>query len=496
MSELQQPGALPVNLLLANRPCLVVGGGKVAARKIGHLLDAGAHVTVISPEVCEEIAVWAEARHLNRLARTFETGDTAAFFLVFAATGDRYVNRLILEDGRKHQVLCSCVDGHWAQSDFTTPAISRHGGLTLTVSTGGQSCRRAKLIKNNLAKHIAMVETADLVVVGTDHRHMDIEEREPFHLTGPRFERAGWMIMQLWGIHEFIILNTCNRVELIAVASRETSTNGILRHILGFDKLKEDKFYLKHGAEAYEHLCMVSAGMLSQTPGESHIASQVKEALADAQQRGWAGSMMQEWVSSLLHVSKHIRNEVSPLLRKEEIEDLALKYLQAHDPDLSARTVMVLGAGQIGQGLVNECVPAFGKVIWCYHINRPGISNDWKNKVGLCTFNDFKDRLEEADVIISATEAPGHILHQGHAPFFNQQKPVCLIDLGMPRNIEPALDGLSPDIRIVDLDGLKYWHRRETAEMDELLNRCRRIIGDHQDQYDRIIKSFQGGNVQ
>jgi glutamyl-tRNA reductase len=184
------------------------------------------------------------------------------------------------------------------------------------------------------------------------------------------------------------------------------------------------------------------------------------------------------------------------LLRKEEVEDLALKYLQAHDPDLAAKTVMVLGSGQIGQGLVNECAAAFGKVIWCYHINRPGISNDWKNKVGLCTFNDFKDRLEEADVIISATEAPGHILHQGHAPFFNQQKPVCLIDLGMPRNIEPALDGLSPELRVVDLDGLKYWHRRETADMDELLNRCHHIIGDHQEQYVRIIKSFQGENVQ
>ena len=51
----------------------------------------------------------------------------------------------------------------------------------LTVSTGGHSCRQAKLIKDNLAKHIAMVETADLVVVGTDHNLMDIEEREPFH---------------------------------------------------------------------------------------------------------------------------------------------------------------------------------------------------------------------------------------------------------------------------------------------------------------------------
>jgi glutamyl-tRNA reductase len=501
MSELHKTGALPVNLLLTNRPCLVVGAGRIAARKIGYLLEAGAKVTAVSPAVSDEAAGWINAGKVAHWNRPFEAGDAAGFSVVFAATNDRHVNRLVLEDCRKHNVLCSCVDGHWAQSDFTTPAISRHGNLTLTVSTGGHSCRQAKLIKDNLAKHIAMVETADLVVVGTDHRCMDIEEREPFHLTGPRFERIGWMIMQLWGIHEFMILNTCNRVELIAVASRETSTNGILRHLLGFDKLKEDKFYLKHGAEAYEHLCMVSAGMLSQTPGESHIASQIKAALAEAQQRGWANGMMQEWVSSLLHVSKHIQTEVAPLLRSEEIETLALNYLQAHDPDLAAKTVMVLGAGQIGQGLVKECSPKFGKILWCYHKNKPESFQALEAKMGagsacLCTFNDFKDRLAEADVIISATEAPGHVLHHGHAPFFNQQKAVCLIDLGMPRNIEPALGTLSPDIRIVDLDGLKYWHRTETAEMNEILHRCHGIIGEHQEQYERIIKSFQGGNAQ
>lgn len=495
MSELEKTGALPVNLLLKDRPCLVVGAGRIAARKIGYLLDAGAEVTVVSPAVSGEAADWIQQKRITHLNRPFKTGDTAGFTVVFAATNDRGVNRQVLEDCREHNVLCSCVDGHWSRGDFTTPAISRHGNLMLTVSTGGHSCRQAKLIKDNLAKHIAMVETADLVVVGTDHRHLDIEEREPFHLIGPRFERTGWMVMQLWGIHEFMILNTCNRVELIAVASRETGTNGILRHLLGFDKLKEDKFYLKHGADAYAHLCMVSAGMLSQTPGESHIAAQIKEALAEAQRRGWAGSMMQDWVSSLLHVSKHIQTEVAPLLRSEEIEELVLNCLQAQFSDLSARTVMVLGAGMIGQGLVRNAVPKTGKIIWCYHVNRPDVPEDWADRVELCTFNGFRSRLQEADVIISATDASGHVLHHGHAPFFNQQKPVLLIDLGVPRNIEPELDGLLPELRIVDMDGLKYRYRCGTAELDEILHRCRGIIEMHQEQYERIIKSFQGGNA-
>ena len=488
--KLRQTKSMPVNLLLEGRPCLVVGGGKIAMRKTGHLLSAGADVRVVSPELCKEFPV-ADVEHI---ARPFEVGDVDGMTVVFAATNDRYINRQVLEACREKDVLCSCVDGNWSKSDFTTPAIARHGNMTLTVSTGGQSCRQAKLVKDSLSKHLEMIGTAELVVVGTDHRHLSIDAREPFHLFGHKKARAGFMIMHLWGVHEFIILNTCNRVEVIAVVSQETSRNGILRHILGFDRLKEDQFYLKRGREAFEHLCMVTSGMLSQTPGESHVSAQLKLSLAEAQEEGWAGSVMQEWISCLLHVSKHIQTEVAPLFHKTEIEDLALKYMAAQWPDLSDRTVLMLGAGMIGQGFVRDAFPTLGKIIWCYHKNKPDVPRDWKN-VELCTFNSIKDRLGEADVIISATEAPGYVLHSGHEPFFDQEKSITLIDLGMPRNIDPALQGLSEELQLIDLDGLKHWHQSRTGGLDELFNKSRALIRDHLEQYERISNSFQSRNA-
>ena len=86
-------------------------------------------------------------------------------------------------------------------------------------------------------------------------------------------------------------------------------------------------------------------------------------------------------------------------------------------------------------------------------------------------------------------------MHCGHEPFFDQEKKIHLIDLGMPRNIDPALDDLSPDISVVDLDGLKHWYRSELADMDMILCRCRTLISEHQELYDNIIKSFQGRNA-
>lgn len=486
---------LPINLFLAGRPCLVVGGGKVALRKIELLLEAGAEVAAVSPEVCPEVGELIEQGLITHTVRPFEAHDVENATLVYAAANSRGVNRNVLECCREKNILCCCVDGNWSKSDFTTPAITRYNQLTLSVSSGGNDCRQSKMIKNSLARHLKMMEAAHLVIVGTDHNHLTVEEREPFHLTGPRFERGGFMIMQLWGIHEFMILNTCNRVEVIAVVSDETARNGILRHIMGFTHLKEDKYYLKTGKEAFEHLCLVTAGMLSQTPGENHITAQMKEALENAKERGWAGNMTQEWISSALHVSKHIKNEVAPLLHSYEIEDLALRYLEANGKELATSTIMVLGAGMIGKGLVKDSLPKAGKIIWCYHVNKPEISADWDGKVELCTFNDMKERITDADIIISATEAPGHLLHRAHAPFFNQERPVMLIDLGMPRNIDPELDDLSSDITVVDLDGLKYWYRRELTDMNEILTRCRGIVAEHQDLYEKITNSFQGGNA-
>ncbi len=482
-----------INLFLSGRPCLVVGGGKVAWRKIQLLLEAGAEVAVVSPEVCVEVGELIEQGLTTHTVRPFSEHDVENATLVYAATNSRAVNRNVLECCREKGILCCCVDGNWAEGDFTTPAITRHNQLTLSVSSGGNDCRQSKMVKNSLARHLKMMGAANLVVVGTDHNHLTVEEREPFHLTGHRFERGGFMIMQLWGIHEFMILNTCNRVEVIAVVSDETAKNGILRHIMGFTSLKEDKYYLKTGKAAFEHLCLVTAGMLSQTPGENHVTAQMKEALETAKKRGWAGNMTQEWISSALHVSKHIKNQIAPLLHSYEIEALALRYLEANGKDLASSTIMVLGAGTIGKGLVKDSLPKAGKIIWCYHVNKPDISKDWNGKIDLCTFNDMKERITDADIIISATEAPGHLLHRAHAPFFNQERPVMLLDLGMPRNIDPELDELSADITVVDLDDLKYWYRRELADMNDILARCRAVVAEHQDLYEKITNSFKNG---
>ncbi|BCM92347.1 precorrin-2 dehydrogenase [Abditibacteriota bacterium] len=124
---------LPIALALENRCVLVVGGGPVAARKVAALLEAGALVTVISPELAPNFPAPIEYQK-----RRFETGDCQGFSFVFAATNAREVNRTVAADARQHQALINDASDP-ENSDFHTQAIVRRGPLSISLSTEGES---------------------------------------------------------------------------------------------------------------------------------------------------------------------------------------------------------------------------------------------------------------------------------------------------------------------------------------------------------------------
>lgn len=140
----------PVVFRVAGMPVVVVGGGRVAARKTEKLLAAGAQVTVISPELGEAMAMWAEQGKINWRAKRFEPSDIEGARLVIAATDDPDVNMAVYQSLRPHQWI-NMVDRP-ELSHFTVPATLRRGRLTISVSTGGASPELAKRITDELAE--------------------------------------------------------------------------------------------------------------------------------------------------------------------------------------------------------------------------------------------------------------------------------------------------------------------------------------------------------
>ncbi len=143
----------PIYLDMTRRPCLMIGGGAVAERKIANLLEAGAEVTVLSPDVTENIARWSKQNLLQLKARRFRGGDLAGFELAFVATDDPEVNDAAYREGKSGGVWINSADDP-AHCDFILPSVLRRGDLTVAVSSGGNSPALARTIREELELYL------------------------------------------------------------------------------------------------------------------------------------------------------------------------------------------------------------------------------------------------------------------------------------------------------------------------------------------------------
>lgn len=145
-------GYYPLYLEMNRRRCLVVGGGAVAERKIASLLEAGAEVTVISPDVTEVIARWSKNHSIQFHARRYQRGDVNGHELIFVATNDDAVNAQVHQDGKSQGAWVNAADDP-EHCDFILPSVLRRGDLTVAVSSGGNSPALARTIREELELH-------------------------------------------------------------------------------------------------------------------------------------------------------------------------------------------------------------------------------------------------------------------------------------------------------------------------------------------------------
>jgi siroheme synthase-like protein len=140
------PSLYPVNLVVEGRPCLVVGGGSVAARKVEGLRVCGARIHVVAPRVSPEIGALAEVTWEERPYRGGEAGD---YSLVVAATSDTAVNHQVAADADAAGVWVNVADDP-DSCTFTLPSVLRRGPITVAVSTGGRSPALSSWLKHRL----------------------------------------------------------------------------------------------------------------------------------------------------------------------------------------------------------------------------------------------------------------------------------------------------------------------------------------------------------
>jgi precorrin-2 dehydrogenase / sirohydrochlorin ferrochelatase len=140
----------PISLVHLDRQrCVVIGGGRIAARKVSGLRAAGARVTVISPQLCSALEEHAASSDVDVIRRDYHPGDLDGAFLAIAATDDVKVNRKVWKDARSRNLLVNVVDDP-DHCTFIAPAVVRRGPLTLAISSGGNSPSLSRYLRQQL----------------------------------------------------------------------------------------------------------------------------------------------------------------------------------------------------------------------------------------------------------------------------------------------------------------------------------------------------------
>jgi glutamyl-tRNA reductase len=436
---------LPVNLLLKGRLCLLVGAGHVAHRKCENLLEHGARVLLIAPGAVPDLAPLIEAGHVEfrREAYRPELLDVIEPFLVYTATDDDAVNRQVAADCADRRILCSSASS-WEEGDFISPSILRWGKGQVGVTTGGSSCRQARFMRLRLERLLG--GRRDLAVIGVDLRHAPVDEFESIRPDQEEADRLRDRLANLAGLEEFALLVTCNRVELYVRAALDETLESLARLVLGFDRLGH-RVYRVSGDAVLEHAVNLVSGHLSELTCETPIVRQWKEAFRRAFERHEAGVHLQKLHDQALVIAKKVRAFHKGA--QDGLPDLVARFVAGRRSSMGPR-VLLLGAGAMGRDVgIRLLRDPLLDLTWANRsVERiPGDASCTK-----CTIDEAFSDLGRFGQLVSVLGAPEPVFRPGH--LLGRAAPAVLIDLGMPRNVDPEVRQIE-GVEVLDLGHFK-----------------------------------------
>ena len=168
----------PVCLDIKGRHCLVVGGGQVGTRKVKTLLDCGARVTVVSPQVTQALAELVGNGQITWKSRAYSASDQEGAFLVIGATDEEALNHAVYEDAKQAGRLCNIADQP-QRCNFVLPSIMQQGDLMIAISTAGKSPAFAKFMRRQLQEQFGPEYGTFLDLMGAVRQHLLAQAHAP-----------------------------------------------------------------------------------------------------------------------------------------------------------------------------------------------------------------------------------------------------------------------------------------------------------------------------
>jgi glutamyl-tRNA reductase len=336
-----------------------------------------------------------------------------------------------------------------------------------------------------------------LLALGVSHRTASLALREQLALTEGTAAGVLNALVSEEPISEAAALSTCNRTELYLVTTdsveAETAGLGVLAREAGIPPTELlGPLYSLRGTEAARHLYRVTAGLDSMILGEAEIQGQVKRAYELALVEGATGPILNRMFRGALAAGKRARTETAVGEKGVSIPSVAVELAQRNLGDLSARRVLLIGAGETSE-LTARALAARGSdaVFIANRGYKRAISLAEKFGGNAVRIDELPVQLESADIVVSTTNSPHHLIERSELELIMGQRegpPLLLIDLAVPRDIDPEcreIDGVS----LYDVDEVQAIVERNASGREAEARRAGGILDSELSRFERWLGS-------
>ena len=322
-----------------------------------------------------------------------------------------------------------------------------------------------------------------IFMIGIDHNKASVDVRALFSFTKKAAGEAMLAFKELDGIHGCVILSTCNRMEVWVSAQKDWDADRLYGQLCALRQVSggpyRGYFVSRKEREAVEHLFYLTSGLKSQILGEDQILTQVKDALSLAREAFSTDGVLEVLFRMAVTAGKRIKTEVAFHRADPSVIHQAIRTLQQKGFDVQGRRCMVIGNGEMGKMAAQTLTEAGGDVTVTIRQYRSGMVNIPQG----CQRIDYGRRMElvpACDLVASATASPNLTLREELFKEIALTKPLILIDLAVPRDIETGL-GEWEGITLYDMDSFRV--SETDPEMEESFQQADGIVREQMDEF-------------
>jgi glutamyl-tRNA reductase len=331
----------------------------------------------------------------------------------------------------------------------------------------------------------------NVVVIGLSHHLSPVELRERFAFAESKIPGALAKLRESGIAGEAVILSTCNRVEIYAATplppARAFSTlkDFLIRNGGMVDDAKTStssaEIYTLAEPQSLRHLFKVACGLDSMVLGETEILGQLKDAYQLAHAHKHTGAKLNKAFQRAFHVAKHVRTHTNIQRGSVSVASVAVELAEKIFSSLPERQALVIGAGDTSEKVARALFSRGVKSIMVASRTFEKAETLAKEFNGRAIqFDDWALEFEKIDIAISSTSAPHHILNRAKLePLMKlrKQRPVLLIDIAVPRDIDPAVNFLD-NVYLYNIDDLQAIADDYLQQRKEEIIQCENIIAE------------------